>query len=142
MATHSTEAMTKTATQYPYRYQRHYSGRLQAVIFDWAGTLVDFGSFAPTQVLVDAFAAYGFHILKRISLRPIVTDSTNDNFKSVFTGLPQRSGAEMVRALADFPYGLRGAVGVSQRFGMAGIALSLPEDYVERITQCKIGWTF
>ena len=26
--------------------------------------------------------AYGFHILKRISLRPIITDSTNDNFKS------------------------------------------------------------
>ncbi len=29
---------------------------LQAVIFDWAGTLVDFGSFAPIQVLIDAFA--------------------------------------------------------------------------------------
>jgi len=28
---------------------------LQAVIFDWAGTTVDFGSFAPTQILVDAF---------------------------------------------------------------------------------------
>ena len=33
---------------------------LQAVIFDWAGTIVDFGSFAPTQVLVEAFA--GFNI--------------------------------------------------------------------------------
>ncbi|NDI83988.1 phosphonoacetaldehyde hydrolase [Undibacterium crateris] len=50
------------AVQHPYRYQRRYSGPLQAVIFDWAGTLVDFGSFAPTQVLVDAFAAYGFQI--------------------------------------------------------------------------------
>jgi len=28
---------------------------LQAVIFDWAGTTVDHGSFAPTQILVDAF---------------------------------------------------------------------------------------
>ena len=25
---------------------------LQAVIFDWAGTLVDFGSLAPTQIFV------------------------------------------------------------------------------------------
>ncbi|SCK28352.1 phosphonoacetaldehyde hydrolase [Vogesella sp. LIG4] len=36
------------------RYQQ-----LEAVIFDWAGTVVDFGSFAPTQVLLDVFAAIG-----------------------------------------------------------------------------------
>ncbi|WP_230368619.1 HAD family hydrolase [Paludibacterium denitrificans] len=36
------------------RYQH-----LEAVIFDWAGTVVDFGSFAPTQVLIDVFAAIG-----------------------------------------------------------------------------------
>lgn len=35
---------------------------LQAVIFDWAGTLVDFGSFAPTQVLLDVFAAQGVQV--------------------------------------------------------------------------------
>jgi len=33
--------------------------QLEAVIFDWAGTLVDFGSFAPTQVFVEAFAQFG-----------------------------------------------------------------------------------
>ncbi|HRL22638.1 MAG TPA: phosphonoacetaldehyde hydrolase, partial [Alcaligenes sp.] len=32
--------------------------RLEALIFDWAGTLVDFGSFAPTQILVEAFGRY------------------------------------------------------------------------------------
>lgn len=36
--------------------------RIQAVVFDWAGTLVDFGSFAPTQVLVEAFKAVGLHL--------------------------------------------------------------------------------
>lgn len=36
---------------------------LEAVIFDWAGTMVDFGSFAPTQIFVDAFkSAYDFDI--------------------------------------------------------------------------------
>ena len=36
---------------------------LEAVIFDWAGTVVDFGSFAPTQIFVDAFkAAYDFDL--------------------------------------------------------------------------------
>jgi phosphonoacetaldehyde hydrolase len=35
---------------------------LQAVIFDWAGTLVDFGSLAPTQIFVEAFASFGIVI--------------------------------------------------------------------------------
>ena len=34
-----------------------YRGPLKAVILDWAGTTVDFGSFAPVAVLLDIFAA-------------------------------------------------------------------------------------
>ncbi|BCL74908.1 phosphonoacetaldehyde hydrolase [Jeongeupia sp. HS-3] len=45
-----------------YRYSRRYAGKLQAVIFDWAGTVVDFGSFAPTQVLIDALGGFGVEI--------------------------------------------------------------------------------
>ncbi|MBB3223448.1 2-aminoethylphosphonate--pyruvate transaminase/phosphonoacetaldehyde hydrolase [Massilia umbonata] len=37
-------------------------GGVQAVVFDWAGTMVDFGSFAPTQVLIDAFEGFGVRI--------------------------------------------------------------------------------
>lgn len=29
--------------------------RISALILDWAGTTVDFGSFAPTQIFVEAF---------------------------------------------------------------------------------------
>lgn len=29
--------------------------RIEAVILDWAGTTVDFGSFAPTQIFIEAF---------------------------------------------------------------------------------------
>ncbi|RQW27919.1 phosphonoacetaldehyde hydrolase [Rhodobacteraceae bacterium CH30] len=36
--------------------------QLEAVIFDWAGTVVDFGSFAPTQVLIEVFAAAGVEV--------------------------------------------------------------------------------
>jgi phosphonoacetaldehyde hydrolase len=32
---------------------------IRAVVFDWAGTMVDFGCQAPVQALVDAFAARG-----------------------------------------------------------------------------------
>jgi phosphonoacetaldehyde hydrolase len=32
---------------------------IAAVIFDWAGTIVDFGCFAPTMSIVETFAARG-----------------------------------------------------------------------------------
>ncbi|KAB1070290.1 phosphonoacetaldehyde hydrolase [Methylobacterium planeticum] len=39
----------------PYETPR----KLQAAILDWAGTVVDFGSFAPTQIFVEAFGEFG-----------------------------------------------------------------------------------
>ncbi|MDL2401888.1 phosphonoacetaldehyde hydrolase [Rhizobium mayense] len=35
---------------------------LKAVIFDWAGTTIDFGSFAPMGVFVEAFARFGIDV--------------------------------------------------------------------------------
>jgi phosphonoacetaldehyde hydrolase len=43
-------------------YQRSYRGRLKAVILDWAGTAVDFGSFAPTAVFLRLFESRGVSI--------------------------------------------------------------------------------
>lgn len=40
---------------YDFRTTRRYHGPVQAVIFDWAGTLVDFGSVAPAGVFVEVF---------------------------------------------------------------------------------------
>jgi phosphonoacetaldehyde hydrolase len=39
-----------------------YSGKLKAVIFDWAGTTVDFGCFAPTGVFIEVFRQKGIEI--------------------------------------------------------------------------------
>jgi len=36
--------------------------RFEAVIFDWAGTLIDFGSFAPMGAFVEAFARFGVSV--------------------------------------------------------------------------------
>ncbi len=44
------------------RRERQASGQVQAVIFDWAGTIVDFGSFAPTLVLIQAFSEAGVDV--------------------------------------------------------------------------------
>lgn len=39
-----------------------YTGPLKAVILDWAGTVVDFGSFAPTLVFLKLFSEKGIDI--------------------------------------------------------------------------------
>lgn len=33
--------------------------KVDAVIFDWAGTTVDYGSFAPVQAFMEVFKEYG-----------------------------------------------------------------------------------
>lgn len=38
------------------------TGQLKAVVFDWAGTMVDFGSRAPMGVFVKAYAQFGVEI--------------------------------------------------------------------------------
>jgi len=43
-------------------YRKNYTGKLKAVIFDWAGTTVDFGCFAPTGVFIEVFRQKGIEI--------------------------------------------------------------------------------
>ncbi len=43
-------------------YRRSYRGEIKAVILDWAGTAVDYGSFAPTAVFLRLFEAEGVKI--------------------------------------------------------------------------------
>lgn len=45
-----------------FRYSRSYRGAVQAVIFDWAGTTVDFGCMAPAAVFIEVFARRGVTI--------------------------------------------------------------------------------
>jgi phosphonoacetaldehyde hydrolase len=46
----------------PYRFCRRYGGPVQAVLFDWAGTTVDYGCRAPTEVFLRVFAQAGVEI--------------------------------------------------------------------------------
>ena len=44
---------------------------LKAVIFDWAGTLVDHGSLGPMGVFVEAFAEFGVAITIEEARQPM-----------------------------------------------------------------------
>lgn len=54
-----------------FRYQRRYTGPIQAVIFDWSGTLVDFGSHAPVEGFVRLFERQGISTTIEEARRPM-----------------------------------------------------------------------
>ena len=49
---------------------------IEAVIFDWAGTTVDYGCFAPVQAFIEAFKEFANHTNRRRSQK------TNGNVKT------------------------------------------------------------
>ena len=70
------------------------TGAIKAVVFDWAGTMVDFGCLAPVEALLDVFAADGVAIsdaearhdmgkAKLDHLRAILADANVADRKSV-----------------------------------------------------------
>lgn len=44
---------------------------IEAVIFDWAGTTVDYGCFAPVQAFVEAFAHFGIEVTMEETRKPM-----------------------------------------------------------------------
>jgi len=50
---------------------RRYRGSVVACVFDWAGTMVDHGSLAPTSAFRDAFAAFGVPITEAEARAPM-----------------------------------------------------------------------
>ena len=54
-----------------FRYQRRYTGPIQAAIFDWSGTLVDYGSRAPVEGFVRLFERQGISASAEEARRPM-----------------------------------------------------------------------
>lgn len=57
-----------------YHYQRHYAGPIEAIVFDWAGTIFDFGSRAPIQAFQTLFSAEGVPISEEEARGPMGTE--------------------------------------------------------------------
>jgi phosphonoacetaldehyde hydrolase len=53
------------------RYSRTYTGPLRAVVFDWAGTLIDFGCRAPAAVFQLVFAEAGVPVSEAEARAPM-----------------------------------------------------------------------
>lgn len=57
--------------KHPYIRKAPYVGSVQAVIFDWAGTTVDYGCFAPVKVFVEIFKQKGVDVTIAEARKPM-----------------------------------------------------------------------
>ncbi|MCP5518859.1 MAG: phosphonoacetaldehyde hydrolase [Verrucomicrobiales bacterium] len=54
-----------------FRYQRTYTGPLQAVLLDWAGTTMDYGCYAPAVVFIEVYKRQGVEITVEQAREPM-----------------------------------------------------------------------
>jgi phosphonoacetaldehyde hydrolase len=71
--------------------------RFNAVVFDWAGTMIDFGSFAPMGAFVETFGKFGVTVTIADARKPM--------------GLPKRSHIAAMLAEPHIAEGWRAAQG-------------------------------
>jgi len=117
---------------------------LQGVIFDWAGTLVDFGSFAPVRVLIDAFADFGIAIsldearvpmglgkldhIRTLGAMPAVAERWQQQHGRPFTDADAQSLYEhflprQIRDVAQYSQPIPGAVDVLAELRAGGLKI-------------------
>ena len=74
--------------------------RFKAVVFDWAGTMIDFGSFAPMGVFVEAFRRFGIEVTIAEARAPMGAPK-RDHIKAMLTS--PRIAAEWERVHGAAP---------------------------------------
>lgn len=123
---------------------------LRAVIFDWAGTMVDFGSLAPVRALQALFAAEGFD-LSEAAARAAMGMNKRAHIRAILNREPMRSawrerhGAEaggadldrlmdalnphMMQAAADTAILIPGAVDIVRDLRARGVKIGSGTGY-------------
>ncbi len=134
-----------------FNYQRTYRGTVQAVILDWAGTTVDFGSFAPTAVFLRLFeergvtitpadARSGMGLMKKDHLRTILARPSVAAVWEAKHGAPA-SEADIdslfeafvplqIAVLKDFAEPIPGCLGTIEELRERGIKIGSTTGYV------------
>jgi phosphonoacetaldehyde hydrolase len=126
------------------------SGKLEGVIFDWAGTTVDHGSLAPVRVLIQIFATHGITLsdtqarrdmglLKRDHIERILTSpEVTEQWKQANGSAPgpqdlDRLFAEFaplqLQCLADYSRLIPGAAEVASALRSRGLKIGSTTGY-------------
>lgn len=130
------------------------SDKVEAVIFDWAGTLVDFSSLAPTQIFVDAFATFGIQISleqargpmglsKRDHIRTLLaTESIQNQWLAQFDrastdadidAIYERFMPMQIEKVAEYSAPIEGAAAVLEELRAKGIKIGSCSGYPRQV---------
>lgn len=122
--------------------QKSSFNKLQAVIFDWSGTLVDFGSLAPTQIFVDAFASFDISLsleqargpmglskkehIRQLLAQPQISAQWQSRFGRAWeeedvTALYERFLPKQIEKVGDYSAPIEGAADVLALLHRAGV---------------------
>ena len=69
--------------------------KIKAVIFDWAGTTVDYGCFAPVQGFIDGYKSIGIEITNEMARKPMGL-SKIDHTRAIAAMLPGQVTEEQI----------------------------------------------
>ena len=131
-----------------------YYGKLQAVILDWAGTTVDFGSLAPVRTLQRVFTQAGVTLTdsevrqamglpKKEHIREIVSvPRVRDEWARVHDNLPQESDVERLYSsfvplqfscLLEYSAVIPGVVDAMERLRKRGLRIGTTTGYTREM---------
>ncbi|HEX2996285.1 MAG TPA: phosphonoacetaldehyde hydrolase [Anaerolineales bacterium] len=134
--------------------QSSYRGRVKAVILDWAGTAVDYGSFAPTAVFLRLFesqnvtitpedARSGMGLMKKDHLRTILArPSVAETWKTIHGSSPSEKDIEnlfdnfvpmQLSVLKEYAQPISGLLDVLRELRSCGIKIGSTTGYIREM---------
>ena len=137
-------------------YKRTYRGPLKAVILDWAGTMVDYGSFAPTAVFLRLFenrnvkitaadARSGMGLMKKDHLRTILARPlVAEAWKSAHGGPASEEDIDglfedfvplQISVLKEFAEPIPGALAVVKEIRERGLKIGTTTGYIRSMME-------
>ena len=137
-------------------FRRAYRGPVKAVIFDWAGTTVDYGCCAPAQVLMQVFADHGVDLtveqarapmglMKRDHIRQItLMTPVAERWQAVHGRLPNEEDVAhmysdfvplQMAILADYADPIPGAVALAAGLRERGLKIGSTTGYSREMMQ-------
>jgi phosphonoacetaldehyde hydrolase len=142
-----------------FTYRRHYTGPIEAVLLDWAGTTMDFGCMAPAVVFVEVFkregvpvdmaearAPMGAH--KRVHIQRITQlDSVRDRWKKAHGRLPNDDDVSrmfkdfvplQLKCLSDYSELIPGALEAVAKLRKRGIKIGSTTGYTTEMMQINL----
>lgn len=129
---------------------------IRAVIFDWAGTTVDYGCFAPLQVFIEVFKKRGIQVTHEEARKPMgllkrdhiaamcAMERIANLWKSRFGRLPEKKDIDelyadfepmLFAALHQFCTVIPGALDMTERLRRMGIKLGSTTGYTAEMME-------